>query len=89
MKLQVKGERDKQLSYAFIGLSSLVFLLGAGNVLTGSLAWYFATTQKTITTPMSYNQPFASDASGADASGITTRAWYWRRLTAAISPPRP
>jgi len=54
MKLQVKGERDKQLSYAFIGLSSLVFLLGAGNVLTGSLAWYFATTQKTITTPMSY-----------------------------------
>lgn len=81
MKLQVKGERDKQLSYAFIGLSSLVFLLGAGNVLTGSLAWYFATTQKTITTPMSYNQPFASDASGADASGMTmfaTSFIYWR-----------
>jgi len=81
MKLQVKGERDKQLSYAFIGLSSLVFLLGAGNVLTGSLAWYFATPQKTITTPMSYNQPFASDASGADASGMTmfaTSFIYWR-----------
>lgn len=81
MKLQIKGERDKQLSYAFIGLSSLVFLLGAGNVLTGSLAWYFATTQKTITTPMSYNQPFASDASGADASGMTmfaTSFIYWR-----------
>ncbi|UFM72066.1 type IV conjugative transfer system protein TraE (plasmid) [Leclercia adecarboxylata] len=81
MKLQVKGERDKQLSYAFIGLSSLVFLLGAGNVLTGSLAWYFATTQKTITTPMSYNQPFASDFSGADASGMTmfaTSFIYWR-----------
>ncbi len=81
MKLQVKGERDKQLSYAFIGLSSLVFLLGAGNVLTGSLAWYFATTQKTITTPMSYNQPFASDSSGADASGMTmfaTSFIYWR-----------
>jgi conjugal transfer pilus assembly protein TraE len=81
MKLQVKGERDKQLSYAFIGLSSLVFLLGAGNVLTGSLAWYFATTQKTITTPMSYNQPFASDSSGADASGMTMFASsfiYWR-----------
>lgn len=81
MKLQVKGERDKQLSYAFIGLSSLVFLLGAGNVLSGSLAWYFATTQKTITTPMSYNQPFASDSSGADASGMTmfaTSFIYWR-----------
>lgn len=81
MKLKIKGERDKQLTYAFIGMASLIVLMGAGNVLTGSLAWYFATTQKTITTPMTYNQPFTSDAVSADASGITMFASsfiYWR-----------
>jgi conjugal transfer pilus assembly protein TraE len=62
MKLNIKGERDKQLRYAFIGLSALTFILGVGNVLTGSLAWYFATTQKTITTPLTFNRPFASDS---------------------------
>ena len=35
MKLNIKGERDKQLRYAFIGLSALTLLMGAGNVLTG------------------------------------------------------
>lgn len=81
MKLKIKGERDKQLTYAFIGMASLIVLMGAGNVLTGSLAWYFATTQKTITTPMTYNQPFTSDAVSSDASGITMFASsfiYWR-----------
>lgn len=81
MKLKIKGERDKQLSYAFIGLASLLVLSGTGNVLTGSLAWYFATTQKTVTTPMTYNQPFTSDAISADASGMTMFASsfiYWR-----------
>lgn len=81
MELKIKGERDKQLSYAFIGLVSLLVLSGMGNVLTGSLAWYFATTQKTVTTPMTYNQPFASDAVSADASGMTMFASsfiYWR-----------
>ncbi|MNE24894.1 conjugal transfer protein TraE (plasmid) [Lelliottia amnigena] len=81
MKLKIKGERDKQLSYAFIGLASLLVLSGTGNVLTGSLAWYFATTQKTVTTPMTYNQPFTSDAVSADASGMTMFASsfiYWR-----------
>lgn len=81
MKMKIKGERDKQLSYAFIGLASLLVLSGMGNVLTGSLAWHFATTQKTVTTPMTYNQPFTSDAVGADASGMTMFASsfiYWR-----------
>lgn len=81
MKLKIKDERDKQLSYAFIGLASLLVMSGVGNVLTGSLAWYFATTQKTITTPMTYNQPFTSDAVSADAAGLTMFASsfiYWR-----------
>lgn len=37
MKLKIKGERDKQLSYAFIALASLLLLSGVGNVLTGSV----------------------------------------------------
>lgn len=81
MKLNIKGERDKQLRYAFIGLSALTLLMGAGNVLTGSLAWYFATTQKTITTPLTFNRPFASDSKGVDAPGLTQFAAsfiYWR-----------
>ncbi|EBP3331400.1 conjugal transfer protein TraE [Salmonella enterica] len=81
MKLKIKGERDKQLSYAFLALALLLLLSAVGNVLTGSLAWYFATTQKTITTPMSFNQPFSSDASSADATGMTmfaTAFIYWR-----------
>lgn len=81
MKLRIKGARDKQLSYAFISITSLLVISTIGNALTGSLAWHFATTQKTITTPMSFNQPFTSNASGADASGITmfaTSFIYWR-----------
>ncbi|MDV0787432.1 TraE/TraK family type IV conjugative transfer system protein [Citrobacter amalonaticus] len=81
MKLKIKGERDKQLSYAFIGLSALTFLLGAGIVLSGSLAWYFATHQKTITTPLTFNRPFVSDSNSIDATGLTQFAAafiYWR-----------
>lgn len=81
MKLNIKGERDKQLRYAFIGLSALTLLMGAGNVLTGSLAWHFATTQKTITTPLTFNRPFASDSKSVDATGLTQFAAsfiYWR-----------
>lgn len=55
--------------------------MSAGNVLTGSLAWYFATTQKTITTPLTFNRPFASDSKSVDATGLTQFAAsfiYWR-----------
>lgn len=38
MKLKIKGERDKQLTYAFIGMASLIVLMGAGNVLTGCVS---------------------------------------------------
>lgn len=81
MKLKIKGERDKQLSYAFIGLTVMALFSAAGTAITGSLAWYFATHQKTITTPMTYNHPFASDAVSADAAGMTmfaTSFIYWR-----------
>ncbi|WP_318388743.1 TraE/TraK family type IV conjugative transfer system protein [Enterobacter sp.] len=81
MKLRIKGERDKYLRTAFIALSALSLLCVTGTVITGSLAWYFATTQKTITTPMTYNHPFSSDAKSADSTGMTmfaTSFLYWR-----------
>nr|WP_318384796.1 TraE/TraK family type IV conjugative transfer system protein [uncultured Enterobacter sp.] len=81
MKLKIKGERDKYLRTAFVGLSVLSVLCVAGTVLTSSLAWHFATTQKTITTPMTYNHPFSSDAKSADSTGMTmfaTSFLYWR-----------
>jgi len=81
VKMKIKGERDKQLSQAFIGLAIVALLSTTGTVLTGSLAWHFATTQKTITTPMTYNQPFTSDAVSADGTGMTmfaTSFIYWR-----------
>lgn len=62
MKLKIKGERDKQLRYTFIGISALALFSTAGTVITGSLAWYFAMHQKTITTPMTFNQRFTVDA---------------------------
>jgi len=81
MKLRIKGERDKYLRTAFISLSALSLLCVAGTVITSSLAWHFATTQKTITTPMTYNHPFSSDAKSADSTGMTmfaTSFLYWR-----------
>lgn len=81
MKLSIKGERDRYIRLAFLGLSSLCGGLVISNVLSGSLAWYFYSTQKTITTPMGYNRPFASDATSADAAGMTmfaTSFAYWR-----------
>lgn len=81
MKLRIKGDRDKYIRYTFAGLCTLCGLSVAGNVLTGSLAWYFATTQKTLTTPMTYNHPFSSDSTSADPTGMTmfaTSFLYWR-----------
>lgn len=81
MKLKIKGERDKQLRYTFIGISALALFSTAGTVITSSLAWYFAMHQKTITTPMTFNHPFSSDALTADATGMTmfaTSFIYWR-----------
>lgn len=81
MKLSIKGERDRYKRLAFLGLLSLCGVQAIGNVLTGSLAWHFYSTQKTITTPMGFNRPFVSDATSADAAGMTlfaTSFAYWR-----------
>jgi len=81
MEYNIKGARDRFIRLSFLGLSSLCAGLVVSNIITGSLAWHFATTQKTITTPMGFNRPFTSDATSADATAMTlfaTSFAYWR-----------
>lgn len=86
VKLSIKGSRDKYLGIAFITLSSLFCLSVASNVITGSLAWHFASTQRTITTPMTYDRPFSSDARSGDSSAMTMFANSFTYLRLTVSP---
>jgi hypothetical protein len=42
--------------------------------------------QKTITTPMTFNVPFSSDASSADSSGMTMFATSFLYMRLNVSP---
>ncbi|MBW1215805.1 TraE/TraK family type IV conjugative transfer system protein [Pantoea allii] len=83
MKYQVGNERNRVVVATLAGLLLLVFLLGAGNVITGSLAWHFYHTQKTLTIPMGFDRPFLSDESGGDAAlnAMLVRAFVNLRLS--------
>ncbi|WP_334312462.1 TraE/TraK family type IV conjugative transfer system protein [Phytobacter diazotrophicus] len=86
MKLKFRRSRDKLLRYVFIGLLSWVMMSTVANVLIGSLAWYFYSTKKTITTPMTFNAPFSSDASSADSPGMTMFATSFLYMRLNVSP---
>ncbi|MEA9392686.1 TraE/TraK family type IV conjugative transfer system protein [Acerihabitans sp. TG2] len=68
MRYQVKETRNRVTVRTIVALSSLLAMSIAGNCITGSLAWHFASTQKTITTPMIFDRSFTSDAAQGDAS---------------------
>jgi conjugal transfer pilus assembly protein TraE len=55
-------------------------------VLISSLAWVLYSKQKTITTPMTFNVPFSSDASSADSSGMTMFATSFLYMRLNVSP---
>ncbi|QEM94301.1 conjugal transfer protein TraE (plasmid) [Kosakonia radicincitans] len=86
MKLDIRRNRDKYLRYAFIGMAAYCIAATLGNILSGSLAWHFATRQKTITTPMIFNQPFSSDASSADSPAMTMFALSFLYMRLNVSP---
>lgn len=86
MKLKIKGERDKYTRLTIISLAAFCVLTTAGTVISASLAWYFARTQKTITTPMTYNQPFTFDATSADTQGMTMFATSFLYLRLNVTP---
>lgn len=86
MKLKIKGERDKYTRLTIIALAIFCVLCVAAAVLGNSLAWHFYRTQKTVTTPMTYNQPFTFDATSADAQGMTMFATSFLYLRLNVTP---
>ncbi|MGQ3381553.1 TraE/TraK family type IV conjugative transfer system protein, partial [Priestia endophytica] len=86
MKMDIKRSRDKYLRLAFIGMGSFAVLCTTATILSSALAWHFYSTQRTITTPMSYNQPFSSDASSADTAGMNMFATSFLYLRLNVSP---
>lgn len=68
MKYQVKETRNRVTMLALASLGSLLALSLVGTCITGAMAWHFASTQKTITTPMLFDRSFTSDASQGDAN---------------------
>lgn len=86
MKYRIQGSRKKSLGYAFIILCALLVLSMTSSVITGLLAWHFATTQRTVTTPMVYNQPFSSDAKSGDSNLMSMLATSFVYLRLTVSP---
>ncbi|KMV67593.1 MULTISPECIES: TraE/TraK family type IV conjugative transfer system protein [Erwinia] len=68
MKFQVKETRNRVVVVMLMSLTSLLALSIAGNCITGSLAWHFWRTQKTITTPMMFDRAFTSTSAEGDAA---------------------
>ena len=53
---------------ALAALGALLTLALVATCITSAMAWHFASSQKTITTPMVFDRSFTSDASQGDAS---------------------
>ena len=68
MKFQVNETRNRVVVVMLMSLTSLLALSIAGNCITGSLAWHFWRTQKTITTPMMFDRAFTSTSAEGDAA---------------------
>ncbi|MDE1188841.1 MAG: TraE/TraK family type IV conjugative transfer system protein [Pantoea sp.] len=83
MKYQVREGRNRVTVMALTGLGSLLALSVAANCITGALAWHFARTQKTVTTPMMFDRPFTSDSASGDAAlnAMLVRAFINLRLS--------
>lgn len=68
VKYQVKETRNRVTMLALATLGTWMTLSLVGTCITGAMAWHFAATQKTITTPMIFDRSFTSDASQGDAN---------------------
>ncbi|QJF20047.1 conjugal transfer protein TraI (plasmid) [Phytobacter diazotrophicus] len=86
MKIKIRRSRDKLFRYVFIGMLGWVIASTVAVVLISSLAWVLYSKQKTITTPMTFNVPFSSDASSADSSGMTMFATSFLYMRLNVSP---
>lgn len=86
MKLKIKESRDKKIALAFISLSCLTGVLAVGNIITGSLAWHFWSTQERIVTPMVYNKPFNANPGSGDTTALSMFAISFASLRLNVSP---
>lgn len=86
MKYRIKESRNKIMGYVIITLSSLLVVSLFSSVISGLLAWHFATTQRTVTVPMFFNQPFSSDAKGGDVSLMNMMAVSFSYLRLTVTP---
>lgn len=68
MKFQVKETRNRMMVVTLMSLTSLLAVSIAANCITGSLAWHFYRTQKTITTPMMFDRAFTSTSAEGDVA---------------------
>lgn len=83
MKYQVSKNRSRASAIALTALAALLVLMIVANSILGALAWHFAATQKTITTPMMFDRAFTSDSSHGDANlnGMLVRSFLNLRLS--------
>src|SRR5476649_1673487 len=86
MRYQVKETRNRVTVRTIVALSSLLGLSLVSTCIVGSLAWHFASTQKTITTPMFYDRSFTSDAAQGDANLNSMLVRSFVNLRLSVTP---
>ncbi|QBR48526.1 TraE/TraK family type IV conjugative transfer system protein [Erwinia sp. QL-Z3] len=86
MKLQVKETRNRVTVMALTAMTGLLALSVAGNCITGTLAWHFYSTQKTITTPMMFDRAFTSTAAVGDANLNSMLVRSFANLRLSVTP---
>ncbi|QOI58092.1 type IV conjugative transfer system protein TraE [Rouxiella badensis] len=82
MKFTVKKSQDRMISIAFLSLLVLLSLSVLTNCILGGFVWRVSSTQKTITTPMMFDQPFVSNSVSTDqnANAMFVRSFVNLRL---------
>ena len=86
MNLNIHENRKKILGLIFLVLIVLFVVSMTANIITGLLAWHFASTQRTVTVPMYFNQPFTSDAKSGDSNLMSMLATSFAYLRLTVSP---
>ncbi|AGO57695.1 TraE/TraK family type IV conjugative transfer system protein [Serratia plymuthica] len=86
MRLSIKNNSDKMTAIFIVCLAVLLVLSLVANSIIGRMAWYFYTTQRTITTPMFYNQPFKTSLVGTDWTFMNMSAMSFVTLRLNVTP---
>ena len=88
MKYSIKEGRNRTVVLSLAVLAALLTVSIAANCITGALAWYFATTQKTVTVPMIFDRPFSSTDATGDENVDSMMALSFLSLRLGVTPER-